>query len=74
MLQDSGVTLPYGGVGELRRTRHLSKHISQPTNSFPVKLDPWQEGGVFHEEVIPHSIGWRWNKNTQILQSTVRIQ
>ncbi len=48
----------------LKHTRHLSKHISQATNSFPLKLDPCWKEGVFHEEVISHCISWRWNKNT----------
>lgn len=36
-------------------TRHLSKHVSQPTKSLPIILDlSWKEGGTVHEEVIPY--------------------
>lgn len=59
----------YVGGGGFQHTWHLSEHVSQPPNGFPVKLDPcWKEGGAFNEEIISHSIGWRRNKNTQILQ------
>lgn len=52
-----------------RRTRHLSKHVSEPSKTVGVKLHPSrEEGDVFHEEVISHRVGWRWNKNAQILQ------
>lgn len=55
--------------GMFQHTWHLSKHVSQPPDSFPVKLDPrWKEGGALNEEIISHSIGWRRNKDTQILQ------
>lgn len=38
-----------------RHTRHLSKHVSQATKSFPIILDLCQQkGGIVHEEVIPY--------------------
>lgn len=53
-------------------TWHLSKHIRQPSKSFPVKFHPRHEGPL-QKEVSPHSLGHWWNKNTQILQDKADV-
>lgn len=40
-----------------KHTRDLSKHISQPSQSFPIKLDLGLQEMVVDKEVSPHSLG-----------------
>lgn len=52
----------------MKLTRHLSKHVSQSSQSFSIQFHlEWHEG-PFQKKVHSQSMGHGWNEDTQFLE------